>query len=65
MPEGPGGEDLSRWVNVTVILRLVVDRTATLSHGEILDRSGAVKGRFADWADLVPSLRAVLQDHEK
>ena len=55
---------LSRWRHVTAVLRLVVDDTAALSHGEILDSSGRPQQRFSDWNSLVPTLRAVLKKHE-
>jgi hypothetical protein len=42
---------------VTVIVRLVLDRDGELSHGEIVDSSHVVRGRFSNWADLTPMLQ--------
>jgi hypothetical protein len=46
---------------VVVILRLVLDRSWELSHGEIVDVSGRLHGRFADWDGLVQALDAWLK----
>ncbi len=40
-----------------MIVRLVLDRDGELSHGEIVDSSYVVRGRFSDWADLTPMLQ--------
>jgi hypothetical protein len=40
-----------------VIIRLVLDREGKLSHGEIVDASHVVRGRFSDWAELTPTLQ--------
>jgi hypothetical protein len=51
------GDELARQGLVTVIVRMVLDRDGELSHGEIVDSSHMVRGRFSDWADLTPTLR--------
>jgi hypothetical protein len=49
-----------------VVLRLVLHQGGGLSHGEVLDARGRLRGRFADWDELVRALRAWLeQDHEQ
>jgi hypothetical protein len=44
-----------------VIIRLVLDREGELSHGEIVDASHVVRGRFSDWGELTPTLQRWLQ----
>jgi hypothetical protein len=63
----PCEEDaLARRRPAVVVLRLVLHRSGGLSHGELLDARGHLRGRFADWDGLVRALRAWLeQDHEQ
>jgi hypothetical protein len=56
-----GGNDLAQWRVVVVVVRLTLGPTGELSHGEIVDASNRVQGRFATWTDLVPTVRAWLQ----
>jgi hypothetical protein len=62
----PCEEDaLARRRPAVVVLRLVLHRGG-LSHGEVLDARGRLRGRFADWDGLVRALRAWLeQDNEQ
>jgi hypothetical protein len=46
------GDELAHRGLVTVIVRLVLDRDGELLHGEIVDSSYVVRGRFSNWADL-------------
>jgi hypothetical protein len=55
------GDELAHRGLVTVIVRLVLDRDGELSHGEIVDSSLVVRGRFSEWADLAPMLRRWLE----
>jgi hypothetical protein len=51
---------------VVVVVRLVLRRDGELSHGDILDARGRLRGRFAGWDELVRVLRAWLeQDREQ
>jgi len=55
------GEELGRRRLVTVVLRLVLDRRGRLVHGEIINTASRLIGRYADWDQLVPTLRALLE----
>ena len=46
--------------HVTLVLRLVVNATGRLVHGEIGDLEGTARGRFAAWDKLATSVQAVL-----
>lgn len=53
----PGdGDALAQRHHRVVVLRLV-SRDGVLSHGEVVDVSGKVRGRFGNWAALAPILR--------
>jgi hypothetical protein len=52
---------LDKHHQVVVVLRLVVDRTGRLSHGEVVDSEGASVGRFSDWRRISPIVRAWVQ----
>lgn len=59
----PGdGDALARRRHQVAVLRLVVSRGGVLSHGEVVDVSGRVCGRFGDWESLVPILRNWLEN---
>ena len=55
-------DDLGRSRHIVVILRLVLDDAGALSHGEVLDDAGRLRGRFGRWGGLVPVLRQWLED---
>jgi hypothetical protein len=58
----PGdGDVLAERHHRVVVLRLV-SRDGVLSHGEVVDVSGRVCGRFCDWEALVPILRNWLEN---
>lgn len=58
----PGdGEALALQRHQLVLLRLV-SRNGELSHGEVVDVSGQVRGRFGNWEALVPILRNWLEN---
>jgi hypothetical protein len=56
-----GGDPLAQWHHRVVVLRLV-SRDGVLSHGEVVDVSGRVQGRFGDWTGLMPILRNWLEN---
>lgn len=59
----PGeGDALGRRRHQVAVLRLVVSRGGVLSHGEVVDASGRVRGRFGDWKSLVRILRDLLEN---
>jgi hypothetical protein len=59
----PGeGDALARRRHQVAVLRLVVSRGGVLSHGEVVDAFGRVRGRFGDWEALVPILRNWLEN---
>ena len=55
------GEQLADLRNVTVLLRLVVDPTGKLVHGELVNLDGESRGRFLSWDRLLELLAAHLQ----
>jgi hypothetical protein len=58
----PGdGDALGQRHHRVVVLRMV-SRDGVLSHGEVVDVSGRVRGRFGDWGGLVPILRTWLEN---
>lgn len=63
MPESSTGERLGDKRHVTLVLRMVVDATGTLMHGEIGDLNGITRGRFAAWDRLAASVQEVLSEH--
>ena len=48
----PGGDRLGDRRNVTLILRLVLDRLEQLVYGEVVDADGRRVRRFKTWAQL-------------
>jgi hypothetical protein len=58
----PDADVLGRGRHVVGILRLVVNPDGVLSHGEVVDASGRVRGRFGEWESLVPILRSWLEN---
>jgi hypothetical protein len=48
---------------VTVILRLVLERTGELDHGEVVDVGGNVHGRFNRWSAAMRLVRAWTSAH--
>lgn len=61
MPEPWNGNELGHRRLVTVVLRLVLDHRNVLVHGDIVDGSNRVQGRFAGWERLAPALRGWLE----
>jgi hypothetical protein len=55
------GDALAQQRHQLVVVRLV-SRGGVLSHGEVVDASGQVRGRFGDWEALVPILRNWLKN---
>ena len=62
MSSAPLGETLGDHRNLTLMLRLVVDRTGQLVHGELVDLDGASRGRFLNWDALVQLLTARVEE---
>lgn len=58
----PGGDSLSERCHIVVVLRLVMNRSGVLSHGEVVDSSGRVRGRFSGWEALTPAVRNWLEN---
>jgi hypothetical protein len=58
----PEGDDLAQRHHSVVVLRLVLDGGGRLSHGEVVDTSGRVRGRFGDWEALIRVLRGWLEN---
>jgi hypothetical protein len=58
----PLGETLGDHHNLTLLLRLVVDRAGHLVHGELVDLDGASRGRFLNWDTLQQLLILRLED---
>jgi hypothetical protein len=56
------GEHLADHRNLTVMLRLVVDPTGHLMHGELIDLDGSSHGRFLNWERLIELLTVRLED---
>ncbi len=56
------GEHLADHRNLTVMLRLVVDPTGHLMHGELIDLDGSSRGRFLNWERLIELLTVRLED---
>lgn len=57
----PDGDSLARRHHTVVVLRLVLDGSGRLSHGEVVDASGRIRGRFGDWEAMVRVLRGWLE----
>jgi len=56
------GDSLAQRHHSVVVLRLVLDGSGRLSHGEVVDASGRVRGRFGDWEAMVRVLRGWLEN---
>ena len=54
----PTDVNLADTQNVTLVLRLVLDRQGCLRHGQIIDIDAELVGQFADRAGLVRALAA-------
>lgn len=61
MSTTPDGDSLAQRRHVVAVLRLVLDDGGRLSHGEVVDASGRVRGRFGDWPAMVRVLRGWLE----
>ncbi|MFI9381959.1 hypothetical protein [Kutzneria sp. NPDC052558] len=57
----PDGDSLGQRRHSVVVLRLVLDGSGRLSHGELVDTSGRVRGRFGDWEAMIRVLRGWLE----
>jgi hypothetical protein len=55
------GDSLAQRHHSVVVLRLVLDGSGRLSHGEVVDASGRVRGRFGDWEAMIRVLRGWLE----
>ena len=58
------GEAVARKRTVVAVLRLVVEGP-DLTHGEVVNASGQVVGRFRTWAGLVPALQGWMEQESK
>jgi hypothetical protein len=58
------GEAVARKRTVVAVLRLVVEGS-DLTHGEVVNTSGQVVGRFRAWAGLVPALQGWIKQQSK
>jgi len=50
--------------NVTVVVRLLIDRREQLVHGEVVDMDGKAQGRFDGWRELIRTMREYLMSRE-
>jgi hypothetical protein len=55
------GDSLAQRHHTVVVLRLVLDGSGRLSHGEVVDASGRIRGRFGDWEAMIRVLRGWLE----
>lgn len=62
MSQTSDGDSLAQRHHSVVVLRLVLDGSGRLSHGEVVDASGRVRGRFGDWEAMIRVLRGWLED---
>lgn len=53
-------ESLSRKRTAIAVVRLVVNGSGELTHGEVLNDAGRVVARFRAWSGLVPALQSWL-----
>ncbi len=60
-PSVPVDDNVSDASNLTLILRLVINRRGELMHGEIVDVDLRSLGRFAAWTQMVRILRTWLE----
>ena len=61
MSTTPEGDSLAHRHHAVVLLRLVLDGSGQLSHGEVVDASGRVRGRFDDWPAMIRVMRGWLE----
>ncbi len=47
--------------NVSLVLRLVLDRSGELQQGELVATTGTTSGRFDTWESMTPMVRRVVQ----
>ena len=52
------GEHLADNRNLTLLVRLLLDPTGHLVHGELVELDGASRGTFRNWESLVELLEA-------
>lgn len=57
----PNGDRLAEHHHAVVVLRVVLDGGGRLSHGEVVDASGRIRGRFSDWEAMIRVLRSWLE----
>ncbi|HMN29601.1 MAG TPA: hypothetical protein PKE45_15740 [Caldilineaceae bacterium] len=65
MPDSLEGTKLAEQQNVTLILRLVLDRKGQLVHGTVLDVLDGPVARFAGWGGLVRLLQIWLNQQRR
>jgi hypothetical protein len=58
--QGSTDEALGDKHNVSLILRLVLDRDGGLQQGEVVDAFGRSAGRFHGWESMVATVRLAL-----
>jgi len=61
----PSSDKLAETRQVTVILRLVVDRDGRLQHGEVVNIADNSNNRFKDWDGLTLTLRSWLSNRSQ
>lgn len=57
LPSHSQPEPLSGKQYVIVILRLLIDEQGQLVYGEVVDRAGRSRSRFAKWSSLEKAVR--------
>jgi hypothetical protein len=62
VPDCEAGERLGDKRNVTVVLRLVLDREGELMEGEVVDAKGRPGDRFNDWEEITPAVRRLARE---
>lgn len=65
MTETPTVETLADRRQVTVLLRLVLDRQGELVYGQVVDVRGVTQGRFIEWRLLTRLVRGCLASEEQ
>jgi hypothetical protein len=58
-------DDLQSSRQLIVVVRLLFGPDWELRHGELVDVEETSRGRFADWDELVPTIRAFVTEERE
>ena len=58
-------DDLRSSRQLIVVVRLLFGSDWELRHGELVDVEETSRGRFADWDELVPTIRAFVTEERE